>query len=83
MAKFSILIFEPLRFGHVSYEAKSSASIIGPTCAFESKNYKNVGHIITVSACVILNKKIFQIPDFCSVLPSLLVEKFPKIVISQ
>jgi hypothetical protein len=57
---------------------KKRASIIGATCVFGTKIYKNVGCIFTISACGERNKKIFQISDFCSALPAFLVEKFPK-----
>jgi hypothetical protein len=73
MAKFSILNCIVV-FGHFSPEAKSSASIIGPTGAFDTKKYKNVDSIFAVSACGEKNKKIFQISYFCSALSSLLVE---------
>ncbi|MGB2863556.1 MAG: hypothetical protein WBC05_09555, partial [Sedimentisphaerales bacterium] len=52
--------------------------IIGRTCAFDAKIYKNVDAIFAVSPCVVWNKKYFQISDFCFQLPSLLVEKFRK-----
>jgi hypothetical protein len=54
---------------------KSSASIIGRVCAFDAKIYKNVGGVFDVSSGRTGNKKNFQISDFCSALPSLLVEK--------
>ncbi|MGB2864353.1 MAG: hypothetical protein WBC05_13570 [Sedimentisphaerales bacterium] len=50
---------------------------------FDAKIYKNVGGIIAVSACGGGNKKKFKNSDFCSALPSLLVENSAKIVISQ
>jgi len=59
--------------GRFLSEEKSSASIIGPTCAFDAKIYKNVGRIFNVNACEEKNKKIFQISDICSALSSLLV----------
>jgi hypothetical protein len=49
-------------------------SIIGPTCAFESKIYKIVDSIFAVSLCVIWNKKfltfsilVFNYPRFWSI----------------
>ncbi|MFC1794611.1 hypothetical protein ACFL3Q_13600, partial [Planctomycetota bacterium] len=59
---------------------KSSASTIEPTCAFDAKIYINVDTIFAVSPCVIENKKLFQISDFCSALPSLLVENSATII---
>jgi hypothetical protein len=53
---------------------KNSASIIGATCAFDAKIYKNVDGIFAVSAFLKRNKKNFLISDFCFQLPSLLVE---------
>jgi len=63
-----------LEFGYFSSEANSIASTIGPTCAFESKIYKNVGQVLAVSACFERNRKYFPIADFCFQLPSLLVD---------
>jgi len=52
---------------------KSSASIIGATCAFDAKNYKYVDGIFAVSAYWEGDKKLFQFFDFSFQLPSLLV----------
>jgi hypothetical protein len=60
---------------------KGSPPIIGRTCGFDAKIYKNVGGIFAVSACCGRNKKIFKLFYFCSALPSLLVENFAKIAI--
>jgi hypothetical protein len=57
---------------------KSSASIIGATCGFDAKIYKIVGGIFNVSACGTGDKKLFKNSDFCSALPSLLVENSVK-----
>jgi len=62
---------------HFSPEVKSSASIIGPICAFDTKKHKNVDTVFAVSACGEKNKKIFKISCFCSALSSLLVEMQP------
>ena len=59
---------------------KSSASIIGATCAFDAKIYKIVDGIFNVSSCGGVNKKNFKLFYFCSALPSLLVENSLKIV---
>ena len=67
-----------LEFCQFLLEAKSSASTIGPTCAFDTKIYKNVCGFFTVNACGERNKKFFDFFHFCSQLPSLLVEKFRK-----
>jgi len=56
---------------------KSSASIIGATCAFDAKIYKIVGGVFDVNACRGRGKKIFKNSDFCFQLPSLLVENLP------
>ena len=69
--------------GYFSSEAKSSASIIGPICAFDTKIYKNVCHIFNVSALLILSKKKFNFFHFCSQLPSFLVEYSVKIINSK
>jgi len=61
-------------FGDFSSEAKSSASTIGPTCAFDTKIYKNVGGIFNVSASVERDKKNLQISDFCFQLQAILVD---------
>jgi len=53
---------------------KSSAPIIGATCAFDAKIYKIVGGVFDVSSGRTGNKKNFQISDFCFQLPSHLVE---------
>jgi hypothetical protein len=42
---------------------------------FDAKIYKNVDGFFDVSACGGGNKKNLQNSDFCSALPSLLVEK--------
>jgi len=44
-----------------------------------SKKYKIADTIIAVSPCVVWNKNFFQISNFCSALPSLLVEKFTQL----
>jgi hypothetical protein len=56
------------------YFAERRASTIGATCMFDTKKYKNEGRILAVSHYVVWNKRFFQISDFCSALPSLLVE---------
>jgi len=56
---------------------ETRAPIIGATCAFDAKIYKNVGGVFAVSAYEEGNKRIFKNSDFCSALSSLLVEKFP------
>jgi hypothetical protein len=43
-------------------EAKSSASIIGATCVFDTKKYKTVDAVLAVSPCLVWNKKIFKFP---------------------
>jgi hypothetical protein len=53
--------------------AKKQPPIIGATCAFDAKIYKIVGGIFDVTSCCTGNKKNFQISDFCSALPSLLI----------
>ncbi|MGB2863481.1 MAG: hypothetical protein WBC05_09175, partial [Sedimentisphaerales bacterium] len=53
---------------------KKPPPIIGATCAFDAKIYKNVGGVFDVSPGRTGNKKKVQISDFCSALPSLLVE---------
>jgi hypothetical protein len=55
-------------------EAKSCASTIGATCAFDAKIYKNVGGVFDVSSGWTGNKKNFQISSFCFQLPAHLVE---------
>jgi len=57
-------------------EAKSCASTIGATCAFDAKIYKNVGDVFNVSSGRTGNKKKFQISDFCFQLPARLVENY-------
>ena len=58
-------------------EAKSSASIIGATCVFDTKKYKTVDAVLAVSPCLIWNKKIFDFFYFCSQLQAVLVETMP------
>jgi len=53
---------------------KNSPPIIGATCAFDAKIYKNVDSLFGVSLCKVWNKKFFKISDFSFQLPSLLVE---------
>ena len=53
--------------------------IIGATCAFDAKIYKNVDGIFDVSACEEGNKKNFKLFYFCFQLPSLLVENIPNL----
>jgi len=63
-----------------SSEAKKQRLyIIGATCAFDAKIYKNIGGIFDVSACGEGNKKLFQFFNFSFQLPSLLVEIVPLI----
>jgi hypothetical protein len=57
------------------WRQNDSASTIERICAFDTKFYKNAGTILAVSSCLAGNKKIFQISDFCSALPSFLVGK--------
>jgi len=64
-------------FLHLSGEAERLPPIIGRTCAFDAKIYKNVDGFLAVSACGKGNKKIFQLFYFCSALPSHLVENPP------
>jgi hypothetical protein len=52
----------------------TSPLIIGATCAFDAKIYKNVDGLFAVSPCLIWNKNFFQISDFSFQLPALLVE---------
>ena len=59
---------------------KRRPPIIGRTCAFDAKIYKNVDTIFDVSPCVVWNKKIFKFFYFCFQLPSLLVEFLDKIL---
>ena len=60
--EFSILNFQ---FSIAFWpEAKSSASIIGRTCAFDAKIYKIVGGFFAVSACMSRAKKYFKFPIF-------------------
>jgi hypothetical protein len=61
---------------------KNKPPIIGATCAFDAKIYKNVGEVFAVSVLLIKNKKNFQIFDFSLALPSLLVEFSPKSFLS-
>ena len=74
--EFSILNFQ---FSIADFRpgGETRAPIIGATCAFDAKIYKIVGGIFDVSACGGGSKKIFKNSDFCSALPSLLVEKIP------
>jgi len=65
---------EPATVGFDLPRRISSPSIIGATCAFDAKIYKIVDSNFAVSSCLVLNKKNFQISDFCFQLPSLLVE---------
>ena len=58
--------------------AKRRPPIIGAICAFDAKIYKIVGGVFDVSACGEGNKKNFKNCDFCSALPSLLVENLPE-----
>jgi hypothetical protein len=55
-------------------EAKKQPPIIGATCAFDAKIYKNVDEIFAVSACWEGDNKIFKLFYFCLALPSLLIE---------
>ena len=55
---------------------KKSPPIIGATCGFDAKIYKNVGGVFDVSSGRTRNKKNFQISDFCFQLPAHLVEKY-------
>jgi hypothetical protein len=59
-------------------EVKSSASIIGATCVFDTKKYKTVDTVLAVSSCLVWNKKIFDFFYFYSALPSLLVDFLEK-----
>jgi len=59
---------------------KGAPPIIGRTCAFDAKIYKNVDSIFDVSLCMVRNKKKFQISDFSSQLPTLLVDFLDKIL---
>jgi len=56
------------------YYTKNKPPIIGATCAFDAKIYKNAGGVYAVSVLSTGNKKNYQISDFSSQLPSLLVE---------
>ncbi|MBN2591863.1 MAG: hypothetical protein JXA81_00040 [Sedimentisphaerales bacterium] len=69
--QISIAVFRP--------GGETRAPIIGATCAFDAKIYKNVGGNFDVSACGQGNKKNFRILDFCSALPSLLIDFSAKI----
>jgi len=53
---------------------KKPPPIIGATCAFDAKIYKNVGGVFDVSSGRTGNKKNLQISDFCFQLPAHLVE---------
>jgi hypothetical protein len=59
---------------------KTTAPIIGRTCAFDAKIYKIVDTIFAVSAYAVWNKKFFKIPDFSFQLPSLLIDFLEKIL---
>jgi hypothetical protein len=59
---------------------KGSPPIIGRTCGFDAKIYKNVGGDFDVSACGEGNKKIFKLFYFCFQLPSVLVDFLEKIL---
>jgi len=72
-----------LGFSHFLSEAKSSASTIGPICAFDTKKYNIVDTLFAVSTSVERDKKIFKISYFCSVLSSLLVENPYQIINSK
>ena len=61
--------------GHFGRGQKKRPPIIGATCAFDAKIYKNVDGVFDVSACGGGDKKIFKNCDFCFQLPALLVEK--------
>jgi hypothetical protein len=71
---FARFVFLLAAFGR---RPKSSASIIGATCAFDAKIYKIVDGNFNVSSCGKWNKKIFKLFYFCFQLPSLLVEMMP------
>ena len=60
--------------------AKKRPPIIGRTCAFDAKIYKNVDAVFPVSDCGGGNKKSFKLFYFCSALPTLLVEFLEKIL---
>ena len=60
-----------------SAPAKRRPPILGRTCAFDAKIYKNVDAIFIVSLCLVWNKKIFKLLYFYFQLPSLLVEIHP------
>jgi len=66
-----------LIFGSFLPGAKKQPPIIGATCAFDAKIYKNVDGVFDVSACVEGNKKNFKLFYFCFQLSSLLVETMP------
>jgi len=59
---------------------KGAPPIIGRTCAFDAKIYKNVDGYFAVSLCVVWNKKIFKLFYFYFQLPSLLVDFLDKIL---
>jgi len=72
--EFFILNFQ---FSIAAFSAggrKGAPPIIGRTCAFDAKIYKNVDGILAVSLCVVWNKKIFKLFYFYFQLPALLVE---------
>jgi len=60
--------------GSAEWRDPNLPSTIEPICAFESKKHKITNAILALSSCVAGNKKLFQISDFCSPIPSLLVE---------
>jgi hypothetical protein len=54
--------------------------IIGRTCAFDAKIYKNVDTIFAVSPCVVWNKKFYQFSDFSFQPPAFLIDLLEKIL---
>jgi hypothetical protein len=69
-----------LIFGFFRRGRKKPPPIIGATCAFDVRIYKNVDGLLVLTSCRKWNKKFFQIFDFCSALSSLLVDFFTKIM---
>jgi len=59
---------------------KRRPPIIGATCAFDAKIYKNVDAIFDVSLYMTWNKKNFQFSDFCFQLQADLVDFLEKIL---
>ena len=55
-------------------EAEKAPPIIGATCAFDAKIYKNIDGVFAVSLYIAGNKKIIRISDFYFQLPTVLVE---------